>query len=70
MRHREYVLESNTATDHETGEDVAVGNAIFKQLGGNRFVAMTGAKHVFAIKGGLSFKLPRARHATGLATHL
>jgi hypothetical protein len=37
-----------------------VAREIFKQLGGNRFVAMTGAKHI--LDGGkyLSFKIPRA----------
>ena len=34
-----------------------IANTIFKQLGGGRFVAMTGAKNLIAHKDGLSFKI-------------
>lgn len=36
-------------------------DVILAQLGGNRFIAMTGAKHVFSDAGGMAlvFKLPR-----------
>lgn len=35
-----------------------VARTILEQLGGNGFVLMVGAKHLTAIEGGLSFKLP------------
>jgi hypothetical protein len=39
--------------------DLTVANAILAQLGGPRFVAMTGAKHLVGAPASLSFKLPR-----------
>lgn len=36
-----------------------VARVILQQLGGNKFVAMTGAKLFVAIENGLQFKLPR-----------
>lgn len=45
-----------------------VSDTILKQLGGNRFIAMTGAKHFYAIPkegltpfGGLTFRIPRSK---------
>jgi len=35
-----------------------IAKKILEQLGDNKFVAMTGAKHRFAIENGISFKLP------------
>lgn len=35
-----------------------IAQTILEQLGGNRFVVMTGAKNFFAIEKGLQFKLP------------
>lgn len=35
-----------------------VARTILRQLGGSKFVAMTGAKHMAAHKDGLSFRLP------------
>jgi len=59
MRVREYVIE-------ETGSNVAVANEIFRQIGGKRFVVMTGAKYVTAIRGGLELRLPRAKDGINL----
>ena len=36
-----------------------IANTILAQLGGNRFIAMTGAKDFLGLKHGLSFKLRR-----------
>ena len=36
-----------------------IATTILQQLGGNRFVAMTGAKDFLAIKNGLQFKIGR-----------
>ncbi len=38
--------------------DMTVANTIFKQLGGNRFNVMTGAKNLIASADALSFRLP------------
>jgi uncharacterized protein YneR len=44
--------------------DVTVANAILDQLGGYRFVRMTGAKNMLAYPTGLKFSIPArmARH--------
>lgn len=44
-----------------------VANEILRQLGGNRFATMTGAKNLVAIENGLTLKL--GRNASGI-THL
>jgi hypothetical protein len=36
-----------------------IATTILSQLGGKRFIAMTGAKNLLAHKDGLSFRLPR-----------
>lgn len=38
--------------------EIAVATVILEQLGGRRFLAMTGAKHLFAHPSALSFRLP------------
>lgn len=43
-------------------------NAILEQLGGNRFIAMTGAKHVVYGKSGLVLKI--GQRPANKATHL
>lgn len=40
--------------------DLTVANTILAQLGGNKFLAMTGAKHLLGGKDSLSFQLPGA----------
>ena len=45
-------------------DNMVVANTILEQLGGRRFVAMTGARNFTAIddqRGALSFKVPRAK---------
>ncbi len=37
---------------------VAIAKTILEQIGGNKFIAMTGAKNLLAHEAGLSFKLP------------
>ncbi len=39
-----------------------IAKTILEQLGGGRFIAMTGAKNMVAIENGLQFDLPRTRH--------
>ena len=39
-------------------EKMEIANTILAQLGGGKFKVMTGAKHIFAIESGLSFKIP------------
>lgn len=48
--------------------DMTVANAILAQLGGSRFLAMTGAKNLVGEKDCLAFKLPRG-FASNKATH-
>lgn len=43
-----------------SGKDLAV--EILRQLGGNKFLAMTGAKNLGYSDDSLSFKLPRAKN--------
>lgn len=38
--------------------DMTIAKTILEQLGGNKFVAMTGAKNFMSCGDGLSFKLP------------
>ncbi len=38
--------------------EIAVASVILEQLGGRRFLAMTGAKHLLAHPSALSFRLP------------
>jgi hypothetical protein len=40
-------------------DQVQVAETILKQLGGNRFIAMTGVKNLISSKNSLSFKIPR-----------
>lgn len=37
---------------------MSVAKTILNQLGGNKFLVMTGAKHLFDLGNGLQFKLP------------
>jgi len=39
-------------------KDKAVAGEIYRQLGGNRFKAMTGARNFTCSEGSLTFKLP------------
>ena len=43
------------------GERMRGMKTILKQLGGNKFIAMTGARDFVAGKNNLSFKIPRAK---------
>jgi hypothetical protein len=43
-------------------ENVMIAEIILKQLGGSRFVAMTGAKDFLAVDRGLMFRIPRTRN--------
>ena len=45
------------ATKHSSS-DLVVATEIYKQLGGSKFVAMTGAKNLVGSPDGLSFRLP------------
>ena len=48
--------------------DLTVANTILAQLGGRRFLAMTGAKDIVGGEASLQFKLPRG-FAKNKATH-
>jgi hypothetical protein len=39
-------------------KQIEIANEIIRQLGGKRFIAMTGARDMFALESGLSFKVP------------
>jgi len=39
-------------------ERLEVGRVILEQLGGHKFIVMTGAKHILAFENGLQFGLP------------
>ncbi len=39
-------------------EKMAIANTILQQLGGHKFVVMTGAKDILALDSGLRFRLP------------
>lgn len=39
-------------------EQIEIANTIISQLGGKKFIAMTGAKDIFALEEGVSFKVP------------
>lgn len=47
-------MTTTAAAEHR----MQVANTVLSQLGGNRFIQMTGAKDLLAIDGGLQFKLP------------
>lgn len=46
--------------------DVQIANTIIQQLGGGRFAAMTGAKHMLAIDRGVRFKIGRNHRSINL----
>jgi hypothetical protein len=46
--------------------NLAVASTILAQLGGNKFLAMTGAKHLLGSPKALSFQLPSAAKAKGV----
>ena len=41
---------------------IEIANTILSQLGGNRFIAMTGAKNFMALQSGLQLDLPKQAH--------
>ena len=41
-----------------------IASTILNQIGGRKFVAMTGAKDFIDLKNGLQFRLPSTRHYT------
>ncbi|MDE9429867.1 hypothetical protein [Xenorhabdus bovienii] len=49
-----------------TTRNIEIANTILAQMGGNRFIAMTGAKYLVAIENGLQFKLPARFAAKGI----
>ena len=57
---RNLVEQANQISDVNLNEDAA--ETILQQLGGKRFIVMTGAKNLMKSNGGktLSFKLPKA----------
>lgn len=55
---------SNTLTKHV--EKLQIAQTILDQLGGNKFLVMTGAKNLQAVESGFSFTLP-SKFATNKA---
>lgn len=55
------VAEDNAADQEEQPQqdDQNVARTILQQLGGNKFLAMTGARNLLNLGHGLSFKLPK-----------
>lgn len=51
----------NTAKNYSPSANLAIATTILSQLGGNRFLAMTGARNLITVENGLSFSLPRQR---------
>jgi hypothetical protein len=47
-----------------------IASIILEQLGGNRFIAMTGAKNLLAGERTLSFKIPRSNDITHVSITL
>jgi hypothetical protein len=47
--------------DDKPKTDLSIPKEIMRQLGGNRFVAMTGAKNIAGDRDSLSFRLPKAK---------
>jgi len=45
-----------------------IATTILQQLGGNKFLAMTGAKNLVAINNGLQMKLPSSKSKANLLT--
>lgn len=46
-----------------------IAETILQQLGGHRFIAMTGARNMLSTKNGLVFNLPRGAAVSGI-THV
>lgn len=58
------------STETQIEENKAIANEILNQLGGNRFIIMTGSKNFIAIERGLTFKIGFAAHQKkNRATH-
>ncbi|WP_323086607.1 hypothetical protein [Providencia alcalifaciens] len=49
-----------------TTRNQEIATTILSQMGGNRFIVMTGAKHLGFIENGLQFKLPARFAAKGI----
>ena len=47
-------------------DNMTIANTILAQLGGLRFIAMTGAREFVAVDSGLRFRVPRARDGINL----
>lgn len=48
----------NTTQTYNKAEQLQIAKTILEQLGGHRLVAMTGAKNLMALDGGLQLRLP------------
>jgi hypothetical protein len=59
-------VNTSTSDSMKIASCQSVAEAILAQLGGNRFIAMTGAKEFVAIETGLRFKLPRGTAQNGI----
>jgi hypothetical protein len=56
MLNDERQTKENTMNTQEERKQIAV--TILEQLGGNRFMVMTGARHFVALESGVRFRLP------------
>ena len=46
---------------------MTIANTILEQLGGGRFLAMTGVKHLVTLRNGILMTLPHGAKVTGLS---
>ena len=49
---------------------IEVGKTILQQLGGHRFIAMTGARNFLAFENGLAFRIPTRNGANAIKIKL
>lgn len=57
-----FIITDNEEKDKQMATDMTVAKTILDQMGGTRFVTMTGAKNFVGGENSLSFSLPKANH--------
>ena len=62
FKEREIIEEPKMSSE----ESKEIAGTILQQLGGNRFIAMTGANSFYADNGTMGFKLPKTKPGTGI----
>jgi hypothetical protein len=54
-----YIIDNKGKQLKQRRRKMKIAETILNQIGGNRFLAMTGAKNLIAHENGLAFKLPK-----------